>query len=163
MELSGLVQDDRYTSLVTRVARSCSVPAGMILPFADYGDTLTALFQLPNDHSRPVFVAGHGTPELLMAADRAAREVEECLGDSPFAADPDCLIRALTTGAETVYVANPNRITGANLGLPELRLIAEAVPNGLLIIDEQYFDYYGITARSLLGDEQCSLILAISK
>lgn len=152
MEMSGLVQEDRYDSLVAKVARCCSVPTGMIYPFADFGRCLTALFEFPKDHTRPIFAAGHVPPEVLLAADRASRTVEECLGASPFAADPECLIAQLATGSETVYLANPNRITGANFGLKELRMVADAVPNGLLLIDEQYFDYYSITARSLLGE-----------
>ena len=152
MEMSGLVQEDRYSSLVARVARNCSVPAGMIYPFADFGQCLTGLFELPKDHTKPVFAAGHVSPEIQLAADRASRTVQECLGASPFAADPECLIAQLTTGHETVYLANPNRITGANFGLSELRMVAKAIPDGLLIIDEQYFDYYGITARSLMGE-----------
>lgn len=152
MEMSGLVQDDRYSSLVSKVARTCSVPTGMIYPFADFTQCLADLFALPKDHSQPIFAAGHVLPDVQLAADRATRTVQECLGDSPFAADPECLIEQLTSGRETVYLANPNRITGANFGLAEIRMVAKKVTEGLLLIDEQFFDFYGITARSLLGE-----------
>lgn len=151
MEITGLVRDERLESLIAMVARSCAAPVNMILPFADYGNCLTSLLELPADHFSEILAPGHVSAEVQLAADKAGRTVRELLGTSPFAADPDHLIASLSTGRETVYLANPNRITGANFGRRELEQVAEAVPDGLLIVDEHYFDYYGITARPLLG------------
>ena len=151
MEITGLVRDERLETLTVMIARSCSAPVNMILPFAAYDNCLTSLFELPSDQACEVFAAGHVSAEIQLAADRAGRTVHELLTVSPFTADPDRLLATLTSGRETVYLANPNRITGANFGRLELEQIARAIPDGLLIVDEYYFDYYGITARPLLG------------
>lgn len=151
MEITGLVRDERLETLIALVARSCSAPVNMILPYADYGNCLTSLFELPSDHFSDILAPGHVAAEVQLAADKAGRTIRELLGTSPFAADPDQLLAALTTGRETVYLANPNRITGANFGRRELEQVATAIPDGLLVVDEHYFDYYGITARPLLG------------
>ncbi|MCB2230259.1 aminotransferase class I/II-fold pyridoxal phosphate-dependent enzyme [bacterium] len=151
MSLISTISEDRVQSLIASIARSTVTPANNIIPFVDAQAALAALFGLSDKSVSEVLVAGHAGPEIALAADRAGLTLCEHLGTSPFAADPDGVVERCVTGRETVYVANPNRITGSNFGKADLEMLAGAVPNGLLIVDEYYFDFYNISAESMLA------------
>ncbi|MBI5266550.1 MAG: aminotransferase class I/II-fold pyridoxal phosphate-dependent enzyme [candidate division Zixibacteria bacterium] len=126
------------------------VPASMVIPFANANDTLDALLQLASQTAGQLVVAGHATAELAIGADRAGLAVHEVAGESPFSADGHAIAAAVRQVGDCVYVANPNRITGTTFSVADLEQIASALGNGLLIIDEYYYDLCGITATVLL-------------
>ncbi len=66
--------------------------------------------------------------------------------------DDDFCIRVedyLTPG-ENVVLANPNAITGRNLPVAELERILQAHPEDLVMIDEAYVDFGGVSAAALV-------------
>lgn len=150
--MSGIstISDERICSLVSSITRTTATSPETIIPFVDLSDAFTALFRLSHSSVTDLLVAGHAGPDIALAADRAGLRIREHLGTSPFAADPDGLAALCTTGRETVYIANPNRVTGSNYGRADLELIARAVPHGLVVVDEYYFDFFNITAAPLL-------------
>ncbi len=159
MSRSTLIDVETADSLSATIARKVAVPQEMVLPFTDYTDILTELFSLTTTVENRVIAAGCVSPDVEIAADRAQSDIVLAQGPSPFSGDPDSAIAEVTTGREIIYVANPNRITGANLGLTDLELLARAIPEGTLIVDEQYFDFYGITALPLI--EKLANVVAI--
>lgn len=74
----------------------------------------------------------------------------EILGASPFVGHPEDILEGIAKTSNLVYLANPNRVTGSNFSLGHLNRIAQAVPEGILILDETYYDYHGITGLPLL-------------
>jgi histidinol-phosphate aminotransferase len=90
------------------------------------------------------------TPEVQAAIDKGGLSCVETSGSSPFSSDIDAVLAAITDPSHTVFVSNPNRITGTDWSLSDLEEIANAIPDGLLIVDEFYHDYYGISADPLL-------------
>jgi len=152
MRLSSTV--DRYTAddLAATIARKAMVSKDMVIPFSDFTDVMTELFLLTEADAGRLIVGGMMSPDTAIAADRAQLEVKEITGMSPFAGDADAIVEQIKTGRETVYVANPNRVTGANFSLADLRLISKALTEGTLIVDEHFYDFYGITAVPLLQE-----------
>ncbi|UCC43624.1 MAG: aminotransferase class I/II-fold pyridoxal phosphate-dependent enzyme, partial [Candidatus Zixiibacteriota bacterium] len=144
--------DHNIKNLTERVARRMTVTDAQLLMFRDATEAMTALFKLADNSSGKVMVAGHASPDIEIAIDRADLEPTEFLGASPFAADPGMLVSGITGEAEIIYVANPNRITGAGFTFEELNQLARAVPRGLMILDEHYFDFLGITGIPLLNE-----------
>ncbi|MEE8576347.1 MAG: aminotransferase class I/II-fold pyridoxal phosphate-dependent enzyme [candidate division Zixibacteria bacterium] len=141
--------DQSIDSLVSSIARSAALRPDMILPFVDLSDFMTELFTV-SDRNHSIMVAGHCSPDIAIAADRAEMKVTEQIGISPFSSDPKNLINSLESDDSIIYLANPNRVSGASLGLSDLELLASAVKNGLLIIDEYFCDFYTITGQPLL-------------
>jgi histidinol-phosphate/aromatic aminotransferase/cobyric acid decarboxylase-like protein len=95
---------------------------------------------------------------VAIAADRAETDLVELLGVSPFSADASAAVKEFESDAELVYVSNPNRVTGASLSFSELRLLANATADGLLIVDEPYCDSFEISARPLI-DSYANIII----
>lgn len=140
----------QVSSLINDLARRLMVTSHAVLPFPDFDDFMPELLKLIAHGRQRLVCGGHVTPNMLIAADKAEMSVEETLSASPFTLDAVAIRSAIQNTSDIVYLANPNRVTGANLGLQDLRYLAEAVPDGFLIIDECYFDYYGISGLALL-------------
>jgi histidinol-phosphate/aromatic aminotransferase/cobyric acid decarboxylase-like protein len=117
----------------------------------EFDDFMPELLKVCRRDENVLYAAGHVSPEIAIAADRAELKVHELFGVSPFAADANPVLTAIDSPARIVYVANPNRVTGANLGLADLDNLVATVPDGMVIIDEYYFDYFGISGIPLLG------------
>lgn len=61
------------------------------------------------------------------------------------------LIAAVTPATCAILISNPNNPTGTAIGLPEIERILEAAPDAAVLIDEAYYDFYGVTALPLIG------------
>src|SRR5678815_3581693 len=53
---------------------------------------------------------------------------------------------ALRPETRAILIANPNNPTGSAIGLDQIELILETAPDAAVLIDEAYFEFYGVTA-----------------
>jgi histidinol-phosphate aminotransferase len=86
-------------------------------------------------------------------------------GDAAFPCD-ECLKKVGTYSPRMIYLTNPNNPLGYALEVPVLeRLSAECSRlSAILIIDEAYFEFYGITAASLVAQySHCIVTRSFSK
>ena len=145
--------------LTEDIAHKLSVDSSTIMPFVDYIDLVSNLLKLFGNPGSRLLTGGQVTPEVSQAADRSQIELEEKLSKSPFSSDPQAVIGGVTSNSDIIYIANPNRISGATYSLSDLKEIANSVPEGALIVDEHYFDYYGVTALPLIETYSNVIIL----
>ncbi len=153
------VHDVNLDDLIRLVAQGINVRRSEIVPFADYTDFLTELFNMTCAPTSHLISAGHATPEVEMAADRAETKPIEVFGVSPFATEVEAVLHSVQSTADLIYVANPNRVSGNNFSLKDLTALARAIPRGYLIIDEYYFEFFGITGLPLLAQFTNVIIL----
>lgn len=156
--LTGLTKV-HLDDLIALVARKNQVSKSMIMPYVDYTELLSEVFTLGCQPGQSLVSAGVALPQVAQAADRAGLQVSEQLGTSPFAADIDAVLSGVGSTADIIIAANPNRVTGAHFSVRELEEMAQAVPDGLLIVDEYYSDFFGISAAPLLDKYTNVLIL----
>lgn len=147
---TGLTSDEKLAHLAETVGRRTLLSPRKVLPFPDVQDLLPHLLDEIAGSTDHLIAAGHISPDIVIAADRRDLKVTEAIGVSPFSACTDAVLSRIVTGAELIYAANPNRVTGANFGLADLETLVRAVPDGSLLVDEYYFDYFGITGLTLL-------------
>jgi histidinol-phosphate/aromatic aminotransferase/cobyric acid decarboxylase-like protein len=132
------------------IAFKTGLPESMVGLFSDFETLLVELISGSSPSTGRIVTAGHVTPEVQLAIHKADKTLAEIVGVSPFTADVDTVLAAISDRTETVFVSNPNRIAGTSWSLSDLEQIALAIPNGLLIVDEYYHDYHGISADPLL-------------
>lgn len=60
------------------------------------------------------------------------------------------LLQAITPRTRLVLVANPNNPTGGAIGLGDIETILQRAEHAAVLIDEAYFEFYGVTALDLL-------------
>jgi len=143
------VSDAHLNDLICKLADRLRVEEPMVLPYSDFTDMLADLLCHVADGRERLVVAGHATPDVQIAADRAGMQVTEVIGASPFVHHSEDLLEVIRKDS-IVYIANPNWVSGANYSTLDLERIAAALSEGTLFIDEKYFDYYGITGLNLL-------------
>ena len=76
--------------------------------------------------------------------------------------DAEAMIKAVRRDTRIVYLANPNNPTGSQIALDEVGSIAEALPDGaVLVVDEAYHDFLpdGGSAVDLVGRGAPVLVL----
>ncbi len=140
------------------VAQSHQVSKNIIFPFADNRAFLTQLFTQHECDDVSLIAVGVATPDVAIAADKANISLTECVGNNPFNYSLEFVLRKIKNG-DIVYLANPHKISGANFSLTGLRKIVEKNRDGLTIIDEYYFDFFGITGLKLLENFDNVVIL----
>lgn len=60
------------------------------------------------------------------------------------------LLAAITPRTRAILIANPNNPTGTAVNLTGIEQILRAAPHAAVLIDEAYYEFYGVTALSLL-------------
>ena len=60
------------------------------------------------------------------------------------------LCEAITPRTGAILIANPNNPTGVAIGLAEIETILQRAGGVAVMIDEAYFEFYGVTARDLI-------------
>lgn len=61
------------------------------------------------------------------------------------------LIAAIRPDTRLVLISNPNNPTGAAIGLEGIEQILSAAPQCAILLDEAYYEFYGVTALPLLS------------
>ena len=79
------------------------------------------------------------------------REVKYSL-DTDLEFPMDALLLSISASTNAIFIANPNNPTGGAISIPEIRRILEAAPNAVVLIDEAYMEFCGITAIGLLSE-----------
>ena len=141
---------DSLEEFLEQLARRLDVDSSALIPFTDFTEMMTALLEYVGQGENRLLIAGHASPDVAIAAERAGLNTIEVPGASPFVNHPEDILQVADSPNSLVYLANPNRITGSNHSLQHVSRIAQSIPEGILILDEKYYDYYGISALPLL-------------
>ncbi len=148
----------QHEDIVSLVAAHTHVSKKNIFTFLDFTSFLSELLKLSANWSHLISI-GAVIPEVAIAADRANLETKELLGKTPFSNKIDQFLIQLENINQPIYLSNPNRITGGNFSLKDINKIMNSFPDGLIIIDEYYFDFFGITANSLAKENNNVVVL----
>jgi histidinol-phosphate/aromatic aminotransferase/cobyric acid decarboxylase-like protein len=159
MQGSMTASRDRVESLIRHLANSVRLEPSYIMPFSNFIDCMTALLKHIRDDRTSLITAGHAAPEVEIAAHRAEMTIDEVLGASPFISHPDDILDRITSDRDIIYLANPNWITGASFSSADIDRLVQAIPRGVMIVDEKYVDHYGISALPLLSQYRNVIIL----
>ena len=109
----------------------------LINTYVDDGDTVIALRPSYAMYRFYAEVAGANIVEV----DYQPPEVELPLHD---------LLTAITPDTRAVLIANPNNPTGTAIGLADIEHILNKAEHAAVLIDEAYYEFFGVTALGLL-------------
>ena len=158
MELFTKKENRSIDDISFLLAQKLILPQKTILPFADSSEFITELFSHHNGEQVKVISLGTATSDIQIAADKAGFVFTVLLSKSVFTYNIDHLLDSISNG-DIIYTANPNKITGANFSLNSMKKLCEANLDGLIIIDEYYFDFFGISAIPLISEYDNIVIL----
>ncbi len=149
--LTQAIGSANVDDLLHMLAHAAKAERSMISLFSDGSAFLSTLLKSQYHPSSRLLCAGHVTPEIEMAADMAEVDLTEIIPTSPFSGNSSLVLEQIKHPFDMIYLANPNRVTGANHSLADIEKLVQAVPNGLVIVDEYFYDYFGITASGLVN------------
>lgn len=69
------------------------------------------------------------------------------------------LLAKIKPKTKAILISNPNNPTGTAIGIGDIVRILEAAPNAAVLIDEAYFEFYGVTALRLI-DQYSNLFVS---
>jgi len=85
-------------------------------------------------------------------ADLAGASVREIESGPDLSFPFERFIHAIQSSTRAILIANPNNPTGASIGQNEIRTILEGAPQAAILIDEAYFEFYGVTVLNWIRD-----------
>jgi len=91
-------------------------------------------------------------------AGAAIREIDYRQGTLEFPLEE--LLAAITADTRAVLIANPNNPTGTAVPLAGIEKILKRARRAAVLIDEAYYEFCGITALGLIGDEHPNLFVS---
>jgi histidinol-phosphate aminotransferase len=114
-------------------------------------DALNTLCSTYLDVDDRVLVVSPTYQHFLVFVQSRGATVEHFYGLDPFQPDIDGLIeKAAQVRPRMIYLANPNNPTGVMYSVDAIKLLLEANPTALVIVDEAYSEFAGQSARQLL-------------
>ncbi len=150
MIYADIHQTTEHVSLRNAVAMKDAVEVDSVFLFEDVTLFLEELLKDSHASLRRLIALSPCRAEIAMAADRAEIELVQV--------DRDELSETVAV-SDFIILANPNRTNGDSLSLSELEELAEKVSQGLLIVDEFYFDFLKITAAQALKEHNNIVVL----
>ena len=62
----------------------------------------------------------------------------------------EALFAALSYDTRAVIISNPNNPTGVGIGIGEIEMILQRAPRAVILLDEAYFEFSGVSGLSLI-------------
>lgn len=110
-------------------------------------DYLARTFVGAGDH---VLICSPCYDNFRVSVESVGADVERVYSRSPFAASVRQLTSRIRPDTRLVYISNPNNPTGRMYSLADLEMVLRRLGEGLLVVDEAYFEFSGRTAVALL-------------
>ena len=152
------------TVLRRAVARYTGRPAAGVQVFngSDSAlDYLARTFVGEGDH---VVICAPCYDNFRVSVESVGARVEHVYWETPFEPNPRNLATHVTPDTRLVYITNPNNPTGRMYTIAGLERVLATLGNGLLIVDEAYYEFAGKTATALLDrDERVVIVRTFSK
>ena len=140
-----------YGDARERVAAFFGVPPGQLLFSAGTDEAIHVLIQTYVEPGDEVVMPWPTYPMFRFYAQVAGAEPKLVHYQEPSLAFPfEELFDAITPRTRAILIANPNNPTGGAIDLESVERILQAAPQAALLIDEAYFEFFGVTALPLI-------------
>jgi histidinol-phosphate aminotransferase len=87
-------------------------------------------------------------------AQLAGAEVREIEYPADLRFPLDEFLAAIGPATRAILISNPNNPTGGAIGVAEIRRILDAAPGAVVLIDEAYFDFFGVTVLDWIRERR---------
>lgn len=141
------------TNLIEKLARFHGVPGERLLITNGSDDALNTLCTTYLDGGDRVLVASPTYQHFLVFAQSRGAEIVHHYAADPFATDVEGLEAALRRVQPRIfYLVNPNNPTGTLYTPAQVARLLAASPETLVIVDEAYSEFAGVSAVGLLHE-----------
>jgi histidinol-phosphate aminotransferase len=128
-----------------RIAPFFAVSGEELVLTAGIDDALRLIAEVFIEHGRAVLLIEPTFPMYRFHAEQRDARIETLLCDEEMRFPLRDVLRALKRSPAVFFLANPNNPTGALLDKKTLRKILDAATRTLVVVDEAYFEFSGVT------------------
>jgi len=141
-----------YACVKQSLAAYFQVPADRLLLTNGTDEAIQVLVNTYVDDGAEALMLRPSYAMYRFYAEVAAAKVVEIPYEPPALAFPlESLLAAITPRTRVILIGNPNNPTGTSIGLEAIRRIVEAAPQAAVLIDEAYYEFFGVTALKLIA------------
>ena len=126
------------------------LPYDSIQTFNGCDNALEYITRTYLDTGDEVVIAAPTYDNFRVYAHSCGAKIVPVLGENPFDKKLNRLVEAITPRTKMLYLVNPNNPTGTLYTLEEIKILLDALPQGVVLIDEAYFEFCGQTAAPLV-------------
>lgn len=141
-----------YATLRPELAAFFQVEADQVLPTNGTDEAIQVLINTYVDDGDDVLLLHPSYAMYRFYAEVAGasiREVDYRLGNLEFPLDE--MLAAIAPSTKAILIANPNNPTGTGVSLNGIEKILKRAKNAVVLIDEAYYEFCGISALSLIS------------
>ena len=131
---------------IARLAPLFGAHAGEMLLTNGIDDGLRLIADAYFERGRMILLVEPTFPMYRFFAEQREARIRALRYDSDMRFPLEAVLKMLRSEPAIVFLANPNNPTGTLLGKMELRRILDAGRHGLVVVDEAYFEFAGVTA-----------------
>ena len=135
-----------YEASARRIARHFNVKPAEMLLTNGVDDALRLLMETFVEPGSRVLVPEPTFSMYRFFSEVAGAEIETVRYDAAMKFPVDETARALKSAPRILFIANPNNPTGTVVDLASLDRILDAAKKTLVLVDEAYFEFCGVTA-----------------
>jgi histidinol-phosphate aminotransferase len=148
---------DRPISLIKKIANYTNVPENCILVGNSSNELIQTLIYSFCGEGEQIVVVKPGFSVYARAAEIMNIRVLEVPLNQDFTFPVQAIVIA-AANAKMIFLASPNNPTATSLDFQQIRTIAASF-QGILVMDEAYYEFSGQSAQSLLGEFPNIIIL----
>lgn len=132
-------------SATERIARFFRTSSKQTVLTAGIDDALRLIADVFIERGRTVLLVEPTFPMYRFHAEQREGKIHSIRCDDEMRCPLSEMLRALKDGPTVFFLANPNNPTGALLGRQSLAKILDAAERTLVVVDEAYFEFSGVT------------------
>lgn len=144
--------DVNSTELIKKLALYTGCPKNFIQTFNGSDNALETVCRTFIEPEDEVALCMPTYDHFRLYAESCDAKLVSVYGASPFVPKAEALIKAITPRTKIIYIVNPNNPTGLLYSEKEIRLILKAAPHVLVLVDEAYFEFCGMTMATLVSE-----------
>lgn len=141
-----------YGELERKLAQYVGVNIDQIMVTNGSDQAIDLIFRTFTDKGDTVIIPSPSFAMFYQSAQIAGNKILSPLyrkEDLKFPLDE--LLRKINSSVKLIVICNPNNPTGTIVSVDDIEKIAEKAPNAIILIDEAYFEFSGITAVPLIN------------
>lgn len=137
------------TELIQKLAFYTGCPESFIQTFNGSDNALETICRTFIEPGHEVVLCMPTYDHFRVYAESCDARLVPVYGKNPFVTKAAQLIKAATDQTKLLYIVNPNNPTGLLYSATQIEQILKAVPHVLVIVDEAYFEFCGVTMAPL--------------
>ncbi len=139
-------------TLRKKLSKYTNVPADNIIVTNGSDDALELINKVYVNSGERVIVPEPTYTHFYVYAGQRNAEIIKVQPTNAFKTTLDGILNEITPNTKIIYFANPSNPTGVMYNERQVRTILEAAPHAILIVDEAYYEFAGISMSHLIKE-----------